>query len=161
MSSRPAYLPAALPSVRQRSSLSSNSSREQIAVLRPTTAFYSRDGANLMSSDNFQKTPSLIINELLFYYSRDDLHETNPKASGAALGLNCAASFEQPAGGDAPVGAEPSRGARPQHSLRSWFPLLRCRGWHGLGPHRSTADTLPDSLPKTNKPSHPLSPRKK
>ncbi|MGM9769291.1 MAG: hypothetical protein ACI3Y6_01010, partial [Candidatus Cryptobacteroides sp.] len=32
-----------------------NSSREQIAVLRPTTAFYSRDGANLMSSDNFQK----------------------------------------------------------------------------------------------------------
>ena len=51
-----------------------------------------------MSSDNFQKILSLIINELRFYYSRDDLHEANPKASGAALGLNCVASFEQPAG---------------------------------------------------------------
>ncbi|MGM9769744.1 MAG: hypothetical protein ACI3Y6_03385, partial [Candidatus Cryptobacteroides sp.] len=64
LSSRPAYLPAAVPSVRQRSSLSCNSSREQIAVLRPTTAFYSLDGTNLPSSDNFQNTLTMIINEL-------------------------------------------------------------------------------------------------
>ncbi len=108
----------------QRSSLSSNSSREQIAVLRPTTAFYSRDGANLMSSDNFQKTLSLIINELLFYYSRDGLHEANPKASGTAFGLNCAASFEQPAGGDAPVGGRTvSRSSTPPFAALMVPPL--------------------------------------